>query len=283
MKIDVHSHLMTSRGYPQHPRVLGSMSRYYGHGFEHKSEAEIAEIHKKAGVKSIIAITSSLTTLEQIKNWHDYTSDVVKQYADSFLGAWACVAVTEGRKGLRELERCLTQLGMLGASFAHLLSGQPIAYDDEVCYPFYELCAEAGVPALLYVGMTGAGAGTPGGGGLTMERFRPVPYVDNVAARYPGLTIIASHPAWPWDAEMIMILLHKANVFQDLHGWSPKYFSPELKREINGRLQDRFFYGNDYPLISFERCQGDWQSGEFKPEVLEKIFYKNAQRVFKLD
>ena len=32
---------------------------------------------------------------------------------------------------------------------------------------------------------------------------------------------------------MIAVLLHKPNVWCELHGWSPKFFTEELKREID--------------------------------------------------
>ena len=64
-------------------------------------------------------------------------------------------------------------------------------------------------------------------------------HVDRVAARYPELKILAGRPAWPWQDDMIAVLLHKGNIRYELHGWSPKYFTPALKKEIGGRLQDR--------------------------------------------
>ena len=79
------------------------------------------------------------------------------------------------------------------------------------------------------------------------------------------------------------MLLHKGNVYNELSGWSPKYFSPEFKREINGRLQDKFMFGSDYPVLSHKRLFQDWESEGYKPEVLEKVFWKNAQRILKLN
>jgi len=38
---------------------------------------------------------------------------------------------------------------------------------------------------------------------------------------------------------MIAILLHKPNVWYELHGWSPKYLTDEPKREIPRRLCER--------------------------------------------
>ena len=79
---------------------------------------------------------------------------------------------------------------------------------------------------------------------------------------------------------MIAVLVHKANVYNELHGWSPKYFPAELKREINGRLQDRFMFGSDYPWFAYERLFQDWEAEGYKSEVLDKLYCKNAQRLF---
>jgi hypothetical protein len=141
---------------------------------------------------------------------------------------------------------------------------------------------EARVPVRTSVGHTAAGAGLPGGGGLHLKMENPIPNIDDVAADFPALTVIGAHCPWPFHNEMISVMLHKANVYNDLHGWSPKYFPPELKREIQGRLQDRFMFGSDYPFFSYERLFRDWEAEDYKTEVLEKVYYKNAQRVFRL-
>ena len=73
-------------------------------------------------------------------------------------------------------------------------------------------------------GTTAIGAGTPGGGGLLLEYCRPIPYIDEIAARYPELRIIMAHPAWPWHDEQLAVMRHKGNVYMDLSGWAPKYF-----------------------------------------------------------
>ena len=40
-------------------------------------------------------------------------------------------------------------------------------------------------------------------------------------------------PAWPWQDDMIAVMLHKPNVWNELHGWSPKYLTEALQREIS--------------------------------------------------
>ena len=126
------------------------------------------------------------------------------------------------------------------------------------------------------MGYTGRGAGLPGGQGLLLEHCHPR-YLDEVAAGHPDMTIVAGRPAWPWQAETIAVLLHKANVWYELHGWSPKYFAPDLKHEISRRLKDRVMFGADYPLFTYERLVADWKAEGYSDEILEKVFHRNAE------
>ena len=36
--------------------------------------------------------------------------------------------------------------------------------------------------------------------------------------------------------------------------------------------------GGDYPLFSYERLVKDWRAEGYPPEILDKVFYKNAER-----
>jgi hypothetical protein len=55
----------------------------------------------------------------------------------------------------------------------------------------------------------------PGGNGVLLDLCHPR-YVDEVAMRYPELTIIAGRAAWPWQKDMIAVLLHKPSVTKRL-------------------------------------------------------------------
>ena len=85
------------------------------------------------------------------------------------------------------------------------------------------------MPALFHTGQTGIGAGLPGGRGIKLRYSAPM-LLDDVAADFPDLTIVMAHPSVPWQDEAISIATHKANVYIDLSGWSPKYFPPQLVR-----------------------------------------------------
>jgi hypothetical protein len=78
---------------------------------------------------------------------------------------------------------------------------------------------------------------------------------------------------------MIAVLLHKPNVWCELHGWSPRYFTDELKREIPRRLAERVMFAADYPLFRYERIFADWRGLGYSEQVLEGIFRRNAERL----
>jgi predicted TIM-barrel fold metal-dependent hydrolase len=98
-----------------------------------------------------------------------------------------------------------------------------------------------------------------------------------VAAQNPLLRIVAARPGWPWQAETIAVLMHKRNIWYELHGWSPKYFTPDLKHDIARRLQDRIMFGGDYPLYTYERLTTEWKAEGYTEAVLEKVFHTNAE------
>jgi len=106
--------------------------------------------------------------------------------------------------------------------------------------------------------------------------------IDDVAADFPGMPVILAHPSVPWQDEAISIATHKANVYIDLSGWSPKYFPPQLVRAASSLLQDKVLFGTDYPLLTPERWLRDFELLEIKPEVRPKILKHNAARLLGL-
>ncbi|RPE31780.1 hypothetical protein EDD38_0007 [Kitasatospora cineracea] len=148
-------------------------------------------------------------------------------------------------------------------------------------YPLYEAIQELGVPALFHTGQTGIGAGLPGGRGIKLRRSDPM-LLDDVAADFPGLTIVLAHPSVPWQDEAISIATHKANVYIDLSGWSPKYFPPQLVKAAGSFLRHKVLFGSDYPVVTPDRWLADFDTLGLKPEVRQLILKENAARVLNL-
>jgi uncharacterized protein len=178
-----------------------------------------------------------------------------------------------GREAVAHARRLVTEHGVRGFKFHPSLQGFSPA--DEKFYPLWEQIESLGVPALFHTGQTGIGAGLPGGRGIKLRLSDPM-LLDDVAADFPGLTVILAHPSVPWADSSISMATHKSNVFIDLSGWSPKYFPPALVRAANSYLQDKVLFGTDFPLLTPERWLRDFETLDLKPDVRIKILRDNA-------
>lgn len=284
MKIfDCHSHWSTRKGYIfQDEAELRSQEKIWGTKASYQTEEEMAATLRKNGVRAILDIATPILfpmSMDEIRAAHDYTFEVQRQFPDVIFGHWLTLDPRLGKDALKEFERArAAKAGFIGfAVVGQIANGYPAS--DPIWDPFYKLSIDAGVPVLIHSGLTGIGQGQPGGRGIILDHGHPR-HIDAVAARFPELKILAARPAYPWQDEMIAVLLHKGNVHYELHGWSPKAFSPALKREIGGRLQDRIMFGCDYPVLKYEMMVDRWRGLRLSEEVLEKVFYKNAERYF---
>ncbi|MFI9209424.1 amidohydrolase family protein [Streptomyces sp. NPDC053253] len=158
---------------------------------------------------------------------------------------------------------------------------QAFAPNQREHYPLYAALQELGVPALFHTGQTGIGAGLPGGRGIKLRYSDPM-LLDDVAADFPGLTIVLAHPSVPWQDEAISIATHKANVHIDLSGWSPKYFPPQLVRAAGSFLRHKVLFGSDFPVVTPDRWLADFDALDIKPEVRPLILKENAARLLSL-
>jgi predicted TIM-barrel fold metal-dependent hydrolase len=208
------------------------------------------------------------------------SSDIIAEAAayDDVLIPFASVDPNEGARAVDRL-RDLAAAGAKGLKLHPSL--QAFAPNDPAHYPLYEAASELGLPVVFHTGQTGIGGGLPGGRGIKLRYSDPM-LVDDVAADHPELTIVLAHPSVPWQDEAISIATHKANVFIDLSGWSPKYFPPQLVRAANSLLKHKVMFGSDYPVITPDRWLSDFAQLEIKPEVRPLILKENAARLLKL-
>jgi predicted TIM-barrel fold metal-dependent hydrolase len=204
----------------------------------------------------------------------------VERYPKQFVG-FGSVDPWKGRTAVQEAERCFTKLNLRGLKFHP--QQQAVYPNDRRFYPLWEMAQRLRMTVLIHTGTTGVGIGRPGGGGIKLKYARPIPYIDDVAADFPELTIIMAHPSFPWQDEQLAMLVHKPNVYMDLSGWSPKYFSPLLVQYAKTLAQDKVMFGSDYPVISPERWLNDFDALGFDEAVRQKVLIDNAKRVLKLE
>jgi hypothetical protein len=278
---DCHSHFSTKAGL--HHKTMEeyeNAQRIFRRKREFETEEQMAQTLRSRNVRSILDIykTWRTTDEDEIRATNDYAADFTRKNPDIVYGNWIAINPAMKEFWLKEAKRLMAgNAGFVGFCQSQNSLGFPPS--DPVWDPFYKLAIEAGAPVLLMCGLTGIGQGMPGGMGVVLDDGHPR-HVDRVAARYPELKILAGRPAWPWQDEMLAVLLHKGNIRYELHGWSPKYFTPALKKEIGGRLQDRVCFGWDWPTLTLERLEKDWRDLGYAEEVYEKVFHRNAETFF---
>ena len=250
--------------------------RHFGTDVPKLPMEELAERYRELDMVAVLLALDVETATGRRGNTNDSVAETVRQFPDTFAG-FASVDPSKGVAAVLELERAIGELGLCGLKLHPIAQG--FAANEPRFYPLWEKCVELEIPALFHTGQTGWGAGTPGGSGAKLKYGHPIPYLDDVAADFPELTIVLAHPSFPWQDEALSMAVHKTNVFIDLSGWSPKYFPPNLVHYVRSLLQDKCLFGSDFPALSPERWMRDFDGLDFPAETREKIFWRNALKV----
>ena len=278
-RIDLHAYPGTQEWIDSQGPFVEALGKYWGRAWTAADEPDVIAGFRAAGVDVVLVAFDIESVVGAPPCSNDYVAGLRDKYPDTIVQAWAAVDPHKGDEAIREAERAVRELNLLGFHF-HPIMGR-YRVDDQKLYPLWETICALRVPVMVDVGTTGMGAGMPGGMGSRVTHAHPMA-VDNLAADFPDLTIIAAHPGWPWIEEMTAVALHKGNVFWELSGWAPKYFPESLRRDARSRLRDKVMFGSDHPSMPYPRLFDEWGELGFSDEVVEQIFHGNAERVLGL-
>ena len=276
--IDIHAHVPREPGLEEFGIEQGLRAMFRMRESP-PDPAGMAETYRDLDVLAVIFSVDSQTATGDVPDSNDYVAEIAARHPEQFIG-FASVDPHKGEWAVKELERSVKELGLKGLKLHPI--HQAFFPNDDAFRPLFDMCEELGVPVLIHSGYAAAGAGTPGGGGFRLKYARPIPYIDDLAADHPDLTIIMAHPAWPWVDEQVAVALHKPNVYIDLSGWAPRYIPRELIREANTRLQDKVLFGSDYPYMPPSRWLQEFEGLEMRDGPRQKILLDNAKRVLGL-
>ncbi len=268
--IDVHVHLEPV----EDNTIDAAAKKYFGDSGAPRDRAGLAEYYRSRKIAFVIfGVDERLTGKPRVSN-----EEVIQFASDNADIAipFASIDPRRGADGVQEARR-LVSAGVVRGLKLHP-PVQQFFPNDRVAYPLYEIFAEARLPVIFHTGHSGIGTGMPGGGGVRLKYGNPLP-IDDVAVDFPTLPIIMAHPSFPWQDEAISICLHKPNVYIDLSGWSPKYFSPTLIQYANTLLKNKVMFGSDYPLITPDRWLSDFQKIAIRDEVRPLILKGNAVKL----
>ncbi|OUS95662.1 4-hydroxyphenyl-beta-ketoacyl-CoA hydrolase [Rhodococcus sp. NCIMB 12038] len=276
--IDIHTHVeIDGCGHRSlDDELMAASEKYFKSGEERTPSIDaVADHYRARNMAAVVFTVDAASASGHAANSVEEIAEGAARHNDVLI-PFGSVDPWQGKAAVRRVHRLVDDYGVKGFKFHPSMQGfEP---NDRRFYPLYDAIAEAGVPALFHTGQTGIGAGLPGGHGIKLRYSDPM-LLDDVAADFPDLTVIMAHPAVPWVDAQISIATHKANVYIDLSGWSPKYFPPQLVKAANSMLRGKVLFGSDFPVIQVDRWIKDFENLDIKPEVAPLIFKQNALRV----
>jgi uncharacterized protein len=203
---------------------------------------------------------------------NEEVADWVAAHPGRFAGL-ACVDLNNPMEAVRELRRCVEELGFKGLRVIPWLWEAPPT--DRRYYPLFAACVELGVPFFTQVGHTGPMRPS--------ETGRPIPHIDQVALDFPELVIVGGHIGYPWTEEMIAVARKHENVYIDTSAYVPKRYPAELIAYMqSGSGRRKVMFGTNYPMIFHQPALDGIDALGLDEEVRELFLAGNARRVLQL-
>jgi predicted TIM-barrel fold metal-dependent hydrolase len=279
--IDVHVHVeQDSHGRLSLDQELMDASAKYFHADQDRTPtvAAIAEHYRARRTAAVVFTVDAPAGTGHPALSSEEIAEQAAEHPDVLI-PFGSVDPHAGKAAVSRARRLVTEHGVRGFKFHPSL--QAFEPNDVRFHPLYAALEELGVPALFHTGQTGIGAGLPGGRGIKLRYSDPM-LLDDVAADFPHLRIVLAHPSVPWQDQAISIATHKANVYIDLSGWSPKYFPPQLVRATNTLLKRKVLFGSDFPVITPDRWRADFEQLDIRDDVRPLVLKDNAVRMLGL-
>lgn len=208
--------------------------------------------------------------LGQVTN--DDIMAILNEHPGKFVGICG-IDATDLEGSLEEIERTVVNGPLKGVGLEPGVQPVPMRCDDARIYPIYAYCAKHNIPVLIM-----------GGGGNGPDATFSMPqHIEHVCVDFPTLTVINTHGGYPWVTETLFTAMRRTNLYlcPDMYMFNMPG-AMEYVTAANYFLQDRFMFGTAYPFISLAESVRMFKEMPFRPEVLPKVFYKNAIKALNL-
>lgn len=255
----------------------------FGESYE-KNLAYLREEMASAGVDHALILANFDTDEFDPKTEH--VLQLVKESGTKNLHIAGSVDMHKVSEGIEKITSFVERKEMVALK---LYPGyQHVFPSDKQLYPLYESCSQVGIPVIFHSGDTLNYAAVRG-----KVRYSHPIHIDDVAVDFPNLTIIIAHMGNPWLIDCAELVYKNKNVYADMSGF---FIEENLKDSdytalISRRIKDfvsysgseKLLYGTDWPLAPMGEYIKFVQGLSFSDAELERIFYKNAVELFKLN
>jgi predicted TIM-barrel fold metal-dependent hydrolase len=181
------------------------------------------------------------------------------------------VDISRPMEAVREVRRCVRELGFKAVRLLPWLWQAPPT--DRRFYPLYVACIEEGVPLCVQVGHENPLA--------PLDVGRPT-HLDQVAADFPDLVIVAGHIGRLWTEEAIATARRRPNVCLDTSACAPERLPPRLLEYLRGDGASRVLFASDAPIAASGEALRALDGVALSDEVRTSFLSENAECVFKL-
>lgn len=256
--IDVHAHV-----FPDNiaAKVIGALQEFYGYSWKGcGTPGDLLSSMDEAGITRSV-IFSAATKPEQVRHINDYIASLVRAYPDRFIG-FGTLHPNYSDCG-QEIVR-MQELGLKGIKFhpdfqeIYIDSPGMMKIYDEVPYDF---------PILFHIGD---------------KRFtRSAPFrLANVMNEKKHLTVIAAHMGGYSEWENAWKYLIGKDLWMDVSSTIGLIPADEIRKMVLAHGVDRVLFASDYPAVRQKEAIENVLSLGLSGEDNEKIFYRNAERLF---
>lgn len=257
--IDSHCHI-----YPDKiaEKASASTGKFYDIEMAYDGKiSTLTELGEKAGIDHYI-VQSVATKPEQVSSINSFIAESVRTSDGRMTGLGTLHPDSSDIKG--DIEN-LISLGLLGVKLHPDIQGFKI--DDQKCMKIYELC-EGRLPILFHTGDKRYDMSNP-------DRLTPV--LDT----FKDLVVIGAHFGGysVWDMAEDVLPKYK-NVFVDCSSCFFAMTDEEIRKAISAFGTDRVLFGTDYPMWNPKTEIERLLNLGLSDDDYEKIFCKNAQKVF---
>ena len=259
--IDLHAHI-----YPEKIALhaAAAIGEFYGGILMHHDgtpEMLLAEMDK-AGIDMALVHSVAIHP-NRVHTINDFIAAQVAAHPDRFVGYATLHPDMENPAD--EIARAQS-LGLRGVKMHNDM--QQVALDDPRMTKIYEAC-QGVCPLLLHAGDRRYHYDNPS-------------QIAAIARRFPGLTIIAAHLGGYSEWEAARCLADVPNVLVDTSSSFFELGYEKMRTQIDLFGYDRVLFGTDYPMWNPKEELDAVHALGLSQEALEKILYRNAQRLLNL-
>jgi uncharacterized protein len=246
-----------------------------------RSDGEIlTEMNRSLIHRSLITGFDERSTCGETFVANEAVAAVAERHPDRFI-PFAGADIMRGAEALSELREWVQQRGFRGLSLRPFMIGEPA--NHPAYFPFYQACCELGIPVSIHTSANWTRT--------SISELGHPRNIDDVACRFPELTIIMSHGGYPWVLEACLIAWKHPGVYLELGAHRPRYFVAPgagwdaLIRFGQSTIADKILYGTGAFLINrtYAELTAEMRELPLPREVMEKWLWRNACRLLGLD